>query len=54
MKTTIAIILALAIASCGPAPESWRAGPNPLDTPTHYDAPPESMGRFGPNAEHYR
>ena len=53
MKTAFAIIT-LALASCGPAPESWRFTPNPLDTPAHYDAPPESMGRFGPHSEHYR
>jgi len=53
MKTTLAIIT-LALASCGPAPESWRAGPNPLNSPDIDDTPPESMGRFGPHFEHYR
>jgi len=53
MKTT-ALLLILALASCGPAPESWRAGPNPLNSPDIDDTPPESMGRFGPHVEHYR
>ena len=48
MKTLIASIAILAIASCAPAPASWEGTPNPLDTPEINDLKtPEAEGRFG-------
>ncbi len=47
---TIAILTALALASCGPIDP---ASPNPLDTPETLISRPESMGTFGPHSEFY-
>lgn len=44
----LALLLALLLASCAPAPQAWQGKPDPLDTPPVEVTEPTANGHFGP------
>lgn len=43
-----ALLLALLLASCAPAPQAWTGKPDPLDQLAIPSTEPEANGHFGP------